>query len=296
MAKTKHSLFDMPIISYFLLLLIIMVVENIGNIGDIILAFFLPGYASMYIGPIPIATGIFTGASTLLALLIFKWVFTKEYKGILKPAGALPGLKLLIPFIAIQLAGSIVSICTLGITTPLGILVAFLRCLAPGIGEEMMFRGMGVGNYMRVCKDEKGILKITVISSVVFGAVHISNVIAGASLFDSAIQAVFAAGVGFALCGAYLRTGSLLCTIAAHSLIDFAEFLRADISASAGVMQGMGVGDWITVGAGFFGFFWGLYLIRKSKRAEILEVWKKTWGTSNMPPYEVIPEESVATE
>ena len=39
-------------------------------------------------------------------------------------------------------------------------------------------------------------------------------------------------------------------------------------------MSGIGVGDWITIVAGVVGIILGLYLIRPSKRAEIVDLWK----------------------
>ena len=43
-------------------------------------------------------------------------------------------------------------------------------------------------------------------------------------------------------------------------------------------MSGMGVGDWITIVAGVIGIFLGLYLIRPSKRSEIVDLWKAKWS------------------
>ena len=42
--------------------------------------------------------------------------------------------------------GSIVSWITLGTG---GVFIALLRATAPGFGEEIMFRGLGIANYMR---------------------------------------------------------------------------------------------------------------------------------------------------
>ncbi len=283
----KHPLFDKPYLSYFLLLLLVTTVIQFGNIGDVVLAFFLPGYAMMYLfDTVPIAVGIFTGASALLPILIFKLVFTKEFKGLMNPSGVKDGLWLMLPVILLSITGSVVAMTSCGVTTPYGMFIAVLRCIAPGISEEMMFRGLGVSNIMRCAKDEKSILRITMISSILFGLSHMSNIVLGASFEVSLIQCVYAIGVGTVLCAAYLRTGSLLSIITAHALIDLVELIRADYSLSGGVMTGIGTGDWIILISGALGIFWALFLIRKSKRSDIIRVWQDRWGKPNIPPYE----------
>ena len=94
-------------------------------------------------------------------------------------------------------------------------------------------------------------------------------------------QAAYAAGIGMILGAVYLRTGNLWPTILGHMSVDFMEFIRGDLGSSGGIMSGIGVGDWITIVAGVVGIILGLYLIRPSKRAEIVDLWKAKWISSN---------------
>ncbi len=101
---------------------------------------------------------------------------------------------------------------------------------------------------------------------------------AGAELSLSVIQSVYAIGVGMLFAVVYLRTGSIWPSIIAHTLVDAFEFFRGDMYLSGGVMVNMGVGDWITIGAGAFGAVVGLILISKKHRPEIMSVWAEKWG------------------
>ncbi len=76
----------------------------------------------------------------------------------------------------------------------------------------------------------------------------------------------------------YLRTGNLLLTILAHFSLDFLEFIRADLSASNGIMMGMGVGDWITIAAGAIAAAISLRAIAKKHYPEIMKIWNAKWN------------------
>ena len=182
---------------------------------------------------------------------------------------------MLLPFLAIHYAGSIVSWITLGTGSAI---IALLRAAAPGFGEEIMFRGLGVANYMRKIRSEGQIKVIFWLSSIVFGLIHLGNIFAGGDPKSVVIQAVYAIGVGMLFGAVYLRTGNLWPTILGHWSVDFFELTRVDLSGSGGVMTGMGIGDWITIVAGAFGAFWALRLMNPKFYGEIMEVWAGKWN------------------
>ncbi|MFI5803563.1 lysostaphin resistance A-like protein [Streptomyces sp. NPDC051561] len=100
---------------------------------------------------------------------------------------------------------------------PLSLVLSLLAMtLLVGIGEELMFRGIGVQVFKRAGLSEG---KVALWSSVVFGAVHLSNA------FGEGTQAIFQAvivstsGYFFYLC---LRVGgTLLLPMLVHGLWDF---------------------------------------------------------------------------
>ena len=237
MKKREHKILDHTIISYFLLAILV----------------------SLF----------------LLAAWLFKLWFRSDFNGCLQKYGLKEGLLMLLPFLAIHYAGSIVSWITLGTGSAL---IALLRAAAPGFGEEIMFRGLGVANYMRKIRSEGQIKVIFWLSSIVFGLIHLGNIFAGGDPKSVVVQAVYAIGVGMLFGAVYLRTGNLWPTILGHWSVDFFELTRVDLAGSGGVMTGMGIGDWITIAAGAFGAFWALRLMNPKFYGEIMEVWTGKWN------------------
>lgn len=277
MKERKHVILDHPIIGYFLLWLFGMIFVTLGGILDGQLAKVIDGYGTVQEinGVTSVsASGIGTAVGSIAAIVLFYLWFRPTFKGMLKPKAILSGLLMMLPCLLIHYIGSIVSITILGSGS---VFIAFLRAFAPGFGEETAFRGLGVANYMRTVKSEKGVLVIFLISSIFFGGYHITNIFAGADPLTSALQSVYAIGMGMVFGAAYLRTGSLLPSIIAHLSVDFLEFVRADLNGTGGILTGMTIGDWITIVAGALGFVLGLYLVRPSKRGEIIKLWREKW-------------------
>ncbi|MBQ6456677.1 MAG: CPBP family intramembrane metalloprotease [Mogibacterium sp.] len=278
MKKRSHRILDHPVLGYFLLTLLGMIFSSLGDPIDTRISNIVPGYAMETAsagGTYTTASGLGTAVASLAVLGLFWLWFRPDYKGCLKVRGLKTGLLMLLPFLIIHYCGSIVSWFTFGIG---GVLAAFLRSFAPGFGEEVAFRGMGVANYMRTIRSENQIKVIFWLSSIVFGATHLANILAGGDVFSCVVQAIYAAGVGMLFCAVYLRTGSLWPTIIGHTSVDFMELIRADLSASGGIMTGMGIGDWITIAAGAFAAFWALRLIRPEYYPQIMDIWADKWN------------------
>lgn len=282
MEVKKHAVLNHPILGYFLLMFFTMILESVGSLLDNVIAMFLPGYGTETVilgNKYMQAAGIGTAIGAMAALGIFYLLFRNECNGILKKEGLKSGFLMLLPVLIFHYVGSVVSWLAVGTVGAGGVLIAFLRAFAPGFGEEITFRGLGVANYMRTIKSESQIKTIFFLSSIVFGLAHATNALAGGDPFSVAMQTVYAIGIGMALGGMYLRTGNLWPAIIGHMSLDFMEFLRRDLYASSGVMTGgLTVGDWITIAAGAFGAVWGLCLVAPKHYPEIMEVWNKTWN------------------
>ena len=279
MKKRQHKILDHTILSYFLLLIFVSLFEEtLGAVLDKQISSLIPGYATETIvmgKTADVSMGVGAAAAALLAALLFKLWFRPDYNGCLQKKGIKEGLLMLLPFLVIHYAGSIVSWITLGTGSAL---IALLRAAAPGFGEEIMFRGLGVANYMRKIRSEGQIKVIFWLSSIVFGLIHLGNIFAGGDPKSVVVQAVYAIGVGMLFGAVYLRTGNLWPTILGHWSVDFFELTRVDLSGSGGVMTGMGIGDWITIAAGAFGAFWALRLMNPKFYGEIMEVWAGKWN------------------
>ena len=281
MKTRNHAILDHPILGYFLLLIFALIFESIGSGLDIMIARFLPGYATTHemLGmKYTTASGIGLAIGALIAVAIFGLWFKPEFKGMLKKDHMKDGFLMMAPFLALHYAGSIVSWVQFG-TVPLGrIPVMFLMAFAPGFGEEVMFRGLGVANYMRKISSGSQIKVIFWLSSIVFGLAHAFNIVGGGDPFSVAWQSVYAIGVGMLFGAVYLRTGNLWPTMIGHMSVDFMEFIRSDLGSNGGIMMGMGIGDWITIAAGALGAVLGLRLIAPKYYPQIMEVWDRTWS------------------
>lgn len=279
MKKREHKILDHTIISYFLLAILVSLFEDIlGTRIDKLIGNVIPDYTieTVVMGKtMDLTVGIGVALAALLAAWLFKLWFRPDFNGCLQKDGLKEGLLMLLPFLAIHYAGSIVSWITLGTGSAL---IALLRAAAPGFGEEIMFRGLGVANYMRKIRSEGQIKVIFWLSSIVFGLIHLGNIFAGGDPKSVVIQAVYAIGVGMLFGAVYLRTGNLWPTILGHWSVDFFELTRVDLSGSGGVMTGMGIGDWITIAAGAFGAFWALRLMNPKFYGGIMEVWAGKWN------------------
>ena len=279
MKKRQHKILDHTILSYFLLLIFVSLFEEtLGAVLDKQISSFIPGYATETIvmgKTAEVFSGVGAAAAALLAALLFKLWFRPDYNGCLQKKGIKEGLLMLLPFLVIHYAGSIVSWITLGTAS---VFIALLRATAPGFGEEIMFRGLGVANYMRKIQSAGQIKVIFWLSSIVFGLIHLMNILAGGDPMAVIIQAIYATGVGMLFGAVYLRTGNLWPTILGHWSVDFFEFVRVDLSGSGGIITGMGIGDWITITAGAFAAYWGLRLMNPKYYDEIMEIWDRKWN------------------
>jgi membrane protease YdiL (CAAX protease family) len=122
---------------------------------------------------------------------------------------------------------------------------------------------------------------MALIPAVVFSLTHLTNYGEMSSVGSLLSQVLLTVFFGIFTGAVYLRTGNIWPLIIAHSLHDILGF-----STSAGVVA-MGVTefpDWTT------GYLFvieaalavcGLYMLRKSKRAEIIELWNRKWSRLN---------------
>ena len=95
--------------------------------------------------------------------------------------------------------------------------------LSIGIVEEVMYRGMIFGVFRESFgEDKKGIYKSVFASALVFGVVHIVNLIIYPTLIVSTVtQVIYATNIGVLLAVIYYRSDNLLPGVLLHGLLDF---------------------------------------------------------------------------
>lgn len=100
------------------------------------------------------------------------------------------------------------------------LLAVLLFTLLVGINEEVYFRGLILKRL-----GEKGIRYAAVVSSVLFGVVHLVNLVGGADLTYTGLQIVFAALFGFVCAELVILTKSLIPVILWHFAHDFIGYV-----------------------------------------------------------------------
>ena len=144
MERKRHRIFDHPILSYFILFLIAQIFISLGGSIDNLLAGFIPGYAAEVtaMGKTQMsASGIGVAIGAMVAVGLFTLWFRKEFRGMLGFKGMRTAVLMLLPVLILHWIGSVASWVQFGTAS---VFIAFLRAFAPGFGEEIAFRGLGV--------------------------------------------------------------------------------------------------------------------------------------------------------
>lgn len=100
--------------------------------------------------------------------------------------------------------------------TPIQYMILALFTIAVGFNEEIYFRGLSL-KFL----EEKGGKKAIIWSSVIFGALHLINVLNGKNMLYLVLQMLFAFLVGFVLAEIVSITKSLWIVIIWHAAHDF---------------------------------------------------------------------------
>lgn len=161
-------------------------------------------------------------------------------------------------------------------------IVNILAGLMAGICEETIYRGVGTSYLMRQWREEKKILPAMIITSTVFGLIHLVNLTGGSPLLIVIPQVINAAVIGMLLCAVYLRSGNLIPVMVLHTLNDFGKLMFVDV-----LQEGGGYSADMTVAPEEFipliislvvYLAAALYLVRPSKRKEIIALWDRKWN------------------
>ena len=170
---------------------------------------------------------------------------------------------------------------TIGFPGIVNVLAAFMA----GICEETVFRGIGTSYLMRQWRDEKKIIPAMIITSAVFGLIHLGNLATGSPLVMVLPQVVNAIVMGMLLCAVYLRSGNLIPVMVLHTLNDFGKFIFVDIVVEGGgfsAAASLSSADWISLAVSMIvSLGIALYLVRPSKRGEICALWDRKWNISH---------------
>jgi membrane protease YdiL (CAAX protease family) len=219
---------------------------------------------------VPISTSIqlnLVAAVVFLAVVVagFRWM------DIGLAAAPAPGSLRLLWFPGVYLALFLMLAIYAGFPPPSVLAIIFINTALAGISEELATRGI----LYRGLRSTLPVWPSTLLSTLLFGVVHVLNGFATGDFAASPVQAVTAFMTGIAFMGIRIRTGSLYPAIVVHALWDFLL-----IAAVTGMMARFGGEAAAAANAGSVppqllilpvavilpNFLYGLYLLRRAGR------------------------------
>ena len=159
----------------------------------------------------------------IIILMLFKnsYVFTETKEDIFK------SMKLGWPIIILGTFFLGLNVITVGqsLEIPVALNLATF-CLLIGIVEEFLCRGWLLNEFLeRFSDNKKSIILSIVLSSLIFGAIHIFNISAGQSLIDTIVQVINATLLGVIFAMMYYKSKNIWSVVLLHAFWDFALML-----------------------------------------------------------------------
>jgi membrane protease YdiL (CAAX protease family) len=133
--------------------------------------------------------------------------------------------------------------------------------LMVGFGEEALLRGIVLRALL-----PGGVMRAAILSSVVFGLAHLTNMFEGRDALATVVQAVYATFLGLGFAGPRLFSGTIWPAIALHGLVDFVDaagrgFARTSEAKPVTAEQAL----LVLVITGLYALY-GLWLVRRTRR------------------------------
>ncbi|MBR5445150.1 MAG: CPBP family intramembrane metalloprotease [Clostridia bacterium] len=153
------------------------------------------------------------------------------------------------------------------------ILVGVLAMIGIGVREEVIFRGI-IGNSLALKHgtDKKGLWFAVLVSSALFGIVHITNIFNGVEVLGLIAQIIGAFAAGLLYTAIYLRGGNIWFLVLIHALTDAAGLFVSTFTVTT-VSEVDQVSNLNIVGALILvcvDICLSLFLLRKSKLPAVL--------------------------
>ena len=152
---------------------------------------------------------------------------------------------------------------------PQGVPGTLRSLLVLPLAEELVFRGIIAQTLLeRYGTARAGVWKACLVSGVLFGAAHLSNLL-GSEAFGVLMQCVFAASLGVMLAAIYFRTGNLWVTVFLHSTMDIASMLIGGLYGTTSVAESVSGYDASRLLSVAVYLIPTLFLLRKKKLPEV---------------------------
>ena len=158
----------------------------------------------------------------LIVLFLFgnSYVFTQKKERLTK--GLLYGSF----FLTGSILFSIVGIFEGSFTNLLAVLNLLIGCFLIGLAEELLCRGWLLNEFLeRFGETKKGIWYSIIISGLIFGLMHLGNILNGQDAITTLFQVCNATGAGILFGLIYYKTKNIWSVVLLHGIWDFSSFL-----------------------------------------------------------------------
>ena len=268
-----HKLMDRnPFLGSVLITLILYILASIASS--------LLGLLGLFI-PVSLVSIISAVVTVLLAALIYRLWFRPETEGMLRGGEPGAGLRYILLIAVYAVVSSLLGFAVMRekpfFHAPTLAIVA--AAVMAGFLEELLFRGLFLTSMMRKSTGRDRIVTALLVSSVVFGLMHGTNILSGANVGSSILQVFGTFFVGIALGALYLRTGSLWPCMIVHTLFDiFAICTSNTIEETGTITGGINAASWVDLAlCTVMGVCALILFLKKDEIENTIRVWKKKW-------------------
>ena len=138
-----------------------------------------------------------------------------------------------------------------------------------GVAEEFLFRGVIAQTLLEHFGTSRaGVWKACLLSGVLFGAAHLTNLSSSAP-FGVLMQCAFSASLGALFAAIYFRTGNLWVTVFLHGAMDIASMLVGGLYGTEDVAESISGYDASMMLSILIYLIPTLFLLRKKKIGEV---------------------------
>lgn len=145
----------------------------------------------------------------------------------------------------------------------------FLGMSLVGVAEELLFRAVIAQTLLEHFGTSRaGIWKACLLSGVLFGAAHLTNLFFS-SAFGVLMQCVFTASLGVMVTAIYFRTGNIWVTVFIHAAMDISSMLVGGLYGTESVADAVSSYDATMLLSVLTYVLPTLFLLRKKKIGEV---------------------------
>ena len=215
--------------------------------------------------------------------LLYKWWFSPEFEGAFKGGNIKEGMLMNLWFIIYWIIAGIAMVIDKTFELKPLTMQTLRACLAAGFVEEIAFRHGIASTMLRNRNQKDQLIKVIVVSSLVFGLIHLSNIAAGADLLHTFSQVITSFCLGIFFAAVYVRSGNILPSIILHTVHDIYAICTSEAISETGIVTGgLSLSDHIDLLCCIA--LAALAIVRflsPEHREKIVRLWNHKWGKAD---------------